>query len=42
MFRACNKLKKDLREMPLKGAGDGRGLGLGYKKRNHFAAIALA
>ena len=42
MFRACDELKKDSREMPLKGISDGRGLGLGYKKRNHFTAIPLA
>ena len=42
MFRACNELKKDLREMPLKGTGDARGLGVGYKKCNHFTAIPLA
>ena len=41
MFRARNELKKNLREMPLKGDSDGRGLGLGREKRNHFTAVAL-
>ena len=42
MFCACNELKKDLREMILKGNVDGRGLGLHYKKCNHFIIMGFA